>query len=238
MPVDVPMVPTEINERWTLLLPEHRAVRAEWPWWEKPRIAAMHDTIRPGDVVFDIGAEEGDLPCLWATWGATVHMFEPNARVWPNMRVIFEANGYRPGGWFVGFAGDVDEPAKDGYEDYGSEGWPQVAYGPVIGDHGFCHLWERPDIPKVTIDTYVAHTGAVPNVITVDVEGSELRVMRGAANTLVEHKPTVFVSVHPAFMNQMYGEEPQQLHDFMWKHGYDGTFIVEDHEHHWRYDPR
>jgi FkbM family methyltransferase len=230
------MLPTTINERWTLLLPEHRHARAEWSYWEKARLAAMHDRIVPGDVVYDIGAEEGDLPCLWATWGASVHLFEPNARVWPNMRVIFDANGHQPGGWFVGFAGDVDDFDKPDYETFGAGSWPLVAQGEPIGDHGFCHLWERPDIPKVTVDSYSQVTGSIPTVLTIDVEGSELRVLKGSEQTLRNHRPTVFVSVHPEFMKQMYDERPDQLMVFMESCGYQGTFLAQDHEHHWRFD--
>lgn len=233
----VDMIPTVINERWTLLLPEHRAVRAEWPYWEKPRLAAMHDRIRPGDVVYDIGAEEGDLPCLWATWGAQVHLFEPTAAIWPNMRAIFDANGYRPGGWFVGFANDHDDYIKPGYETFGSGAWPALAHDTLTPHPGFCHAWERPDLPSVTVDTYAATVGVAPTVLTIDVEGSELRVLRGAERTLRESRPTVFVSVHPEFMKQMYDERPDQLMVFMESCGYHGTFLHQDHEHHWRFDP-
>jgi hypothetical protein len=64
------VTPTLINGRWPLLLPDHRAARPSWGWWEATRLAAMHHFIQPGDVVYDVGAEEGDFPCLFSTWGA------------------------------------------------------------------------------------------------------------------------------------------------------------------------
>lgn len=239
------MIPTVINERWTLLLPSHRAERAEWPHWERDRTAAVVATIealserlvrRP--VVFDIGAEEGDLPGLWSYVGADLCLFEPNYRVWPNIRAIFEANDLDPPlRCWVGFAGDVDE--YDFAVPFTS--WPECAYGDVIGDHGFCHLWERPDIPKVTIDSFVIGTGIRPDVINMDVEGSEGRVLAGAGQTLLNARPVVFVSVHPPFMESMfdkYGDTPESLHAFMDGCGYDAVHLVTDHEEHWRFDPR
>jgi FkbM family methyltransferase len=229
------LVATAINDRWTLLLPEHRACRAEWPTWEAPRLAAMFDRIGPGDVVFDLGAEEGDLPALWATWGADVVCVEPNARVWPNIRTIFEGNDLTIGGWFVGFAGDITAGRQRG----GTEGWPPEADGEVIGDHGFCHLWERPDISRITVDDLATLTGLTPSVLTIDVEGSEGRVLAGAAKTLAEARPTVFVSIHPQFMADMhrwYGDTPTTLINYMASLDYKGTHITTDHEEHWRFD--
>ncbi|MBM3908739.1 MAG: FkbM family methyltransferase [Gemmatimonadetes bacterium] len=47
----------------------------------------------------------------------------------------------------------------------------------------------------VTVDTLVARHGA-PDVLFVDVEGFELHALRGAARTLAEHAPDLFVEVH------------------------------------------
>jgi hypothetical protein len=251
---DTPVIDTRINGRWWLKLPEHRAHRPEWPTWERERLTAMHATItamvaaepritsldgtdhgpahRP--LVYDIGAEEGDLPALWALWGARVAMFEPNPRVWTNIRTIWEANGLIPYWCFAGFAGP-DHHIPDGcaYADVSSLGdvWPGCATGPVIDDHGFCNLWERPDLPRTTIDIAPGQ----PAVITLDVEGAEYEVLRGAEQTLRDHRPVVFASVHPAFMLDMYGYRDERLHAYMGGLGYEGTHLATDHEQHFAY---
>lgn len=238
----VPMVPTMINERWELLLPEHRAARPEWPYWEKERLASMAEHIGPGDVVYDIGAEEGDFPALWRSWGADVVAFEPNPKVWPNMRVIWEANGLgMPLGSFVGFAGHTDTPAHEQLDGTGwfIGDWPPAAYGDVIGDHGFMNLCERPDVPSITLNTVAAGLMPPPTAITIDVEGAEMCVLQGAAAVvLTEHRPTVWCSVHPLFMEAMYGYEPNRLHALMAVHGYTGQCLAIDHEEHWLYEPK
>lgn len=234
------MVETMVNGRWPLLLPEHRAARPEWPWWEAGRLAAMHHHLGPGDVVYDVGSEEGDFPALFASWGCEVALIEPNPRVWPNIRAIFEANGLRPLAWWVGFA--AAETAMTERHDFGewlsggATPWPRCAYGEIIGDHGFLTLWERPEVPRLTLDL-LAQVTKPPTAITIDVEGAELQVLLGARHLLATARPKVWVSVHPDFMPQ-YGDEAGQLYALMESLDYERTFIATDHETHEMFLPR
>lgn len=251
-----------VNDRWSLKMPEHRAARPEWPWWEATRLAAMFHAIvgqqaelevrgsmrRP--VVVDVGAEEGDLPGLWSSWGCDVIMAEPNPRVWPNIEAIWEANQLRdPLGCWAGFVGhEIHEPDGGHAEWTTVAGWPASASGPVIGDHGFCQLGERPDLPTVTLDELVARVGNAHqtdlpvDVITMDVEGSELHVLQGATETLRAQRPHVFVSIHPAFMAHHYGIDhgTTVVREFMAEAGYPWdrhVHLCTDHEEHWWFQP-
>lgn len=233
-------VVTHINSRWPLLLPPHRAYRPQWPVWEKERLASMFAYITQGTTLFDIGSEEGDLPATFALWGARLVLFEPNPKVWPNIRTIWEANDLSPPlGTYVGFAGDETTSDFD-LEKRSSDDpiWPACSYGPVIGDHGFCVINQRPDIPQVKLDDFVARSGIVPDAITMDVEGAELRVLRGAAETLRTYRPIVWVSVHPEFARDLFGDDVADLHRLMHGLGYRSSLLAEDHEQHWYYDPR
>lgn len=232
-----------ICEQWTLSLPDHRAGRREWPWWEKERLTTMNLAISPGDIIYDVGTEEGDISGLLAKWcnnpsnnTGRIHLFEPNPRVWPNIRAIWEANNLpMPGGCFVGFAADTTFIYDDPFHYPANDSlatWPECAYGPLIGDHGFCNLSERPDISKITLDDYAAKHKP-PDVITIDVEGAELKVLQGASNLLMTKLPLVFVSVHPEFMFNEYKSYENELHYFMKCLGYNGYFLAHDHETHY-----
>lgn len=241
------MIPTVINGQWELLLPEHRAARAEWTsdaGWERERLDSMHAHIRPGDLVFDIGTEEGDLSALYATWVGPeggVCLFEPTDRTWPNVRAIFEANGLtsRIKGIWAGFASDQTVPAdgRSGDPNEQRDGWPVSAYGPVIGDHGFSVIVERPDFPQVRLDDYASERGLTPDVITMDVEGAELRVVRGAERILNEVRPLLWISEHPQFMVDTFGDSQADLHKFVEGCGYRSTLLATDHEQHHFYWP-
>lgn len=238
------MTRTLINGRWELDLPPHRAERPEWvTGWERQRLDRMYKTIKPGQTIFDIGTEEGDLTGLYALWGAQVVMFEPNPYVWPNIRWIWDANQLPPPlGRFAGFASDTTnlhpaeiepiflEPARDG--------WPACAYGPLIGDHGFRVVTQRShDTPQTTLDDWVSAHTIIPDVITMDVEGAEFRVVQGARRLLSAHRPTVFMSVHESFLINEYGDHPKHLWDYMTRFGYEAELLWWDHEAHVQWSP-
>jgi FkbM family methyltransferase len=235
------MVEVVINGRWPLMLPVHRAERAEWSspaGWERAKLDSIHANLRPGDVVYDVGAEEGDESALYALWvgpSGGVVLFEPNAKVWPNIRVIFEANALsRPMVCWSGFASNVDTPsALDAIEP----GWPESAYGPVIGDHGFQSLVEREQsLPNIRLDTIAGPVGP-PDAIMIDVEGAELRVLHGAARVLAERRPLVWVSVHPTMLGYDYQANPEDVHVLMMGHGYRMHLLAQEHENQWLYWP-
>jgi FkbM family methyltransferase len=227
------VIETVINGRWSLKLPKHRADRPQWPWWEATRLAHMHRHLgRGGHVVYDIGSEEGDFPALWASWGNRTVLFEPNDRVWPNLKAIWDANALDPPlACFPGFAAAEDSETLDI-----PDGWPPSADGPVIGDHGFLNLAERDDVQRITIDS-MAQLVEPPTAITIDVEGAELIVLWGARDVLTDVRPLVWVSVHEAFMADMYSHTPGDLDTYMREKGYESTFLATDHEAHWFWSP-
>lgn len=254
----VEMREVNINGRWKLNLPEHRAERPQWPWWEATRLAAMHHFIQPGDVVYDIGAEEGDFPALFASWGAYVALVEPNPRVWPNIKAIFDNNrrwideapddrlaplGDQIIGSFVGFASDHCEDASNGQAPWGharyiGQDWPNCAYGEVIGDHGFRHLAQETDTtPQITIDALAEFLVLAPDHITMDIEGAEFHALTGASRVLRECRPYVWASIHGKALYDFFGKNGADVLQLMAEHGYEGVFLTEDHEAHWLFVP-
>jgi FkbM family methyltransferase len=66
------------------------------------------------------------------------------------------------------------------------------------------------DVRALTVDELTAEHGA-PQVLFVDVEGYELHVLRGAARTLSEHRPDLFVEVHMGEGLERFGDADDLL---------------------------
>lgn len=226
---------TTINSRWTLLLPDHRAIRPEWTAWEVTRLDSMSKNIGPDDVIYDVGSEEGDLSGLMQMWigegSGGIYLFEPNEKVWSNIKAIWDANCFpQPLGFWPGFVGEEGKAEKV----VGISRWPSWADGPLVAAHGFCQYGEV-DLPTITLDNYLAICKRPPTIITIDVEGAELMVLQGARDVLKTHKPLVYCSIHPDVMIETYHYVPNNLHQYMGDLGYRSKFLGEDHESHYVY---
>lgn len=233
------MLKTRINKQWELLLPEHRAIRPEWKTgWEVERIKSMMKNIKDSDIVYDIGSEEGDMSALFARQAKGIYLFEPNPRVWPNIRAIWNANELTPPlNWFVGFASNKTDlnPINKNTNDIPQNGWPACAYGEIIGDHGFRHLYQEADAtPQIKLDDFLIKYSALePDIMTIDVDGSDFEVLKGAEKILTIKKPLIYISIHPEMIFHQYDIYENDLHIYMDKLGYKKKHLEFAHEHHW-----
>ena len=248
---------TKINGKYELWLPEHRAARPEWKLenggWEVARINAMVSHITAGDIVFDIGTEEGDISALIAKYtGCEMVLFEPNDRVWPCIKAIWEANKLqKPLHFYPGFLSNIESDDRIiSLYDY-NEHWNRMTHSDMVADHGFKQLYENyPAVPQIKLDDYCDTFGICPTVITMDCEGSEWEIIKGAERTLRNHRPTIFMSIHPEFLyesyrnegiwKEKYGERCFVVHmlRFINELGYKHSIIEWDyHECHARFDP-
>ena len=50
---------------------------------------------------------------------------------------------------------------------------------------------------QITLDSFVAKNGCIPELIKIDVEGAEINVLKGAKSVLREYHPEIIISVHP-----------------------------------------
>ena len=205
-----------------------------WAVWERERIESMQKHIRQGDVLFDVGAEQGWMSALFAKYVTDqLVLIEPTAEFWPGIKAIFEKNNLAtPIVSFVGFADDTSETFEQTF------GWPPETHKPeVIEKRKYRNLYDRDDIRQVKsiqLDKIASNCDA----ISIDVEGAELHVLRGATHLLSAHRPLVWCSVHPDMMERDYNHSREDLLFFMDAQDYEAELLAIDHEEHWFFTPK
>lgn len=198
--------------------------------WEKERFASMAEHLKKDDVLFDIGTEHGWMTAIIAKYFTpNVVLFEPTGEFWPNIRQTWEHNDLpTPLGCFHGLVGEETRDAT-----YNLMAWPKASHGELIEKLAYRYLHEHPQDPRTTIDDFVAGSGLIPTAVTIDVEGAELLVLRGAENTLRRYKPKLWISIHPDLGKRDYGLKEGQVQSFLEELGYKGEHLATDHEEHW-----
>ena len=227
-----------VNGEFEITLPEHRAARPDWyqpHGWEKPRLKHMSENIFSGDVMYYVGAEEGEFAALCQMWGAEVVVFEPNPKVWSHFPLLWSANNLDlPMVCIPGFASDkINSLSRIYYNE-----WPPEVNYVIEAAHGFKELYlEGETYGQITIDSCVYDHGIKPpTAISLDVEGSEWRVLGGAERVLREHKPRIWLSGHPEFMLQQWDESLYNLRQWIKGLGYTETILDYQHEVHLYYE--
>lgn len=186
--------PAEINGQIFRIHPQFR-----WTAWhahEREVAEYLSRRIRPGQTVFDVGANVGIYVLQIARWSAPtgrIVAFEPNPATLEVLRAHVTINGLdsrvtivpKAAGARVGTAELFDSEAGSGLSRIG-------APNPGI------HVPVKPTaIALTTIDDYCRQTGVVPDWILIDTEGYEYEVLQGAAGMLRRHAPRVVVELHP-----------------------------------------
>jgi FkbM family methyltransferase len=144
----------------------------------------------PGDVLYDIGAFRGVYGVATkAMLGnrVSVHLFEP---VEHNLRCIEEIARLNQFQQFtiVGKAVATGECIKGVFHE------SNTMLGDDVNEHSLV------EIPSVSLDSYVQDSKTHPSVMKIDVEGFELEVLQGAKNCLKDHRPRLWLELHPTLL--------------------------------------
>lgn len=200
--------------------------------WETDYLKNLHESLRPGMIVFDIGAEQGEFSAMVAkvVGGGNVHLFEPSDRYWPNIKRLFDYNNFNIGGCFNGFVSNYSTYQKDYF------GWPECSNGNIFtGTYQLLQSSSPIDIPTISIDEYCKIKNITPDVLMIDCEGAEVNIIDGARNILINNSPIVFVSVHSDQEILNHGRQRKELFDMFNEFGYKYELINKDHEEHWKF---
>jgi FkbM family methyltransferase len=166
-------------------------------------LGSLQRLVRPGDTVFDAGANIGlHVRFLVQIFGANkVVAFEPMSQ---NLAVLRKniRLGYCEKHVQLVQAALADFDGEDEFQidnvSSASGTLNVITHGePCYARkyYGFGPLTERVTVAR--IDTLVDRGEVpIPTLIKVDVEGAEARLLRGAARTLVTHAPNLVIELH------------------------------------------
>jgi hypothetical protein len=90
------------------------------------------------------------------------------------------------------------------------------------------YTWSRrAKVHIVTLDELVQSRAFAPDIIKIDVEGSEFNVLTGAAQVLSMFKPLLIIEVHPEHVSKI-GHDPSLISAFLQDRGY-MIYSFDDH---------
>lgn len=223
-----------LKGRYQIWIPEPLASWDVYEYWEREQVDSMLSLLSPGDRLFDVGSEMGWQSVVYASivGGENMVLIEPSEVFWPLLQTMWRMNEVKQPQAFVhALAGRKTEGAMVERE------WPSVSYGPISEDRwAYRYLHVNKDLPIMALDDLAAAVGS-PKAITIDVEGAELEVLRGAETVLRRDRPLVWVSASSDLAEQNYGNTFDDLLAFMHEREYCEVFVARDHEEHWLFEP-
>lgn len=123
--------------------------------------------LKPGDIVFDVGANEGQCAEHYVKAGAKVYCLEPDSRCWPGLLLRVPTAEILPCA-AAAYAGRADLTL--GVQTFHSSLRPQAV--------------DKPDGRENVFMMRLDDLGVMPRAVKIDVQGCELDVLRGAGHLL------------------------------------------------------
>jgi FkbM family methyltransferase len=162
---------------------------------EPEQTTAFVNTIKNGQVFFDIGANVGYYTILGARLVGTqgrVFAFEPVIR---NVVYLYQHILLNKANNVI----IVPTACSDFLSLQIFTAGENFATG-HLGEDGDAH--NTFPVPTISVDEVIQQMNVLPDVIKIDVEGAELSVLKGAQNTLRVAKPKILLSTHSEILRK------------------------------------
>ncbi|MEA2972280.1 MAG: hypothetical protein QOG82_738 [Actinomycetota bacterium] len=178
-------------------------------------VRLMLDIVRPGDNVVDLGAHLGTFSLAASAAGCQVLAVEAAPTNAALLRTSALRNGFA--GLRVVQAAVADVPGEVQFKAHGP--WGQVATGTATA--------ATVTVPAVTVGELVAECGFAPvRFVKIDVEGSELRTLRGMPGLLASVDAPAVLYESNAHTLAAHGTTPNELMAELEVFGYT-SYVVE-----------
>ena len=181
----VPILKGKLTGKKWLINAGGKILRLMFSTYEPEQTALFETYIKPGKVVFDIGAHAGYYTLLSSVIvGAEgkVLAFEPNPCNYRNLVNNVKIN--RLGNVEMLETAVSDENGHSFFESGSGTGTGRLTSEGCI------------KVRTVRLDDLVVERNIRPDFMKIDTEGAEMLVLRGARQVLIESRPTLFLSTH------------------------------------------
>jgi len=157
-------------------------------------IVMMH--VKPGQTFFDVGTHFGYYSMLASRLvgqDGQVHGFEPTAETYKVVQSNVRSKSNVRLNNLAGWSGETTLKFKDYGTQYSAF---NSLYGAKLEDSVIGKVKPREyDVKTISIDKYIANTGARPDFIKIDAENAEYDILQGMASTLRDIRPAITIEV-------------------------------------------
>jgi len=181
-------------------LAEHMASQIFWRgFYSGDELAVLAGRLSPDATFVDVGANMGEFTLFAARRCARIYAFEPAAGLFERLRSNVAANDLRHVTTVRSALSDrVGELTLAEPRDAWTDGSRQAGLGSLF-DYPDAVGVRRQTVPVTTLDAFVASEGpARLDIIKIDVEGSELAVLRGAEAAVARFRPDLMIELSAA----------------------------------------
>lgn len=187
---------------------------------EKEILSDFISELDRGDIVYDIGSNVGTYTCFAASelGDASVVAFEPEPQNAIHLRKNLDLNDLSAKVIEVALSDTNGEVKLSLSGNEAGEGGHAITT-----DDTKDGIW----IETVRGDTIIERENLTPpTILKIDVEGAEMKVLRGLEETLRKRCRLVYVEVHPNKIDE-FGSTESEISNYLEKTGFEVTKVAE-----------
>jgi len=175
--------------------------------WEPAMQKIMVNVVKPGDIVYDLGANNGLHGLLMAGLaapGGKVYNFEPFEE---NIAEIVENYAFNNITNYTNIQAAVSD--KEGTETFSLGNHHKqgaIVQGPVKDNNSIT-------VPVTSLDAFIEKGNPGPAFIKMDIEGAEGPALQGFSKNIDQYSPLMIIELHSPEQDRMVGQ-------FLQNHGY------------------
>lgn len=178
------------------------------------------DHLNENSIVLDIGAHLGYFSCIAGRLAKNgkVYVFEADPKCIGLIRKNLNFNDLKNvevNNYVVSdSAGTMRVPKKENPDP-----------GLVINSEASEYI----DVETITMDDFLAQNSIEPDLIKIDIEGSEVLALKGMKKTLAQTHATLLIEIHIRKLKQHFSTDHREVIKLLSDHGYTITRIDRNH---------